>query len=372
SRMSLPAIIVREGNSGDQRIVALSVIERLVVAAHRAGCSRITVVSKEPLPGFHRTQALGVSFDVVPSLPNVQGPFLLASTGVFVGAADVKRLLNSRGRLVQKRGGPLPIGVTNAFRETIEKSLENSPAVVAEGVAGLATDRKDAQLLAKNYWASLTSSADGIVDKYFNRPVGRYLSKVLVHTPVTPNQVTILAMIVGLAAAWAFSQGTPQGALWGALIFQLSAIIDCVDGDIARAVFKETKIGKWLDLAADQVVHISLFAAIAVGVQRAGLAAPVEILGTSVVLGALASFAVVLRGLLLPEDKKDPRLSRLIDSAATRDFSVVILAFVLAGRLDWFLWLAAVGIHGFWVLALWIQLRGRPAPKAGPPVVAGP
>jgi len=70
---------------------------------------------------------------------------------------------------------------------------------------------------------------------------------------------------------------------------------------------------------------------------------------------------VVLRGLLRPDLKVEGRMQRLMDATTSRDFSVLVLALALAGRLEWFLWLAAAGAHAFWVAALGLQLRARRA-----------
>ena len=36
---------------------------------------------------------------------------------------------------------------------------------------------------------------------------------------------------------------------------------------------------------------------------------------------------------------------------------VLLLALAIALRVDWFLWLAAIGVHLFWMTALWVQRR---------------
>ena len=93
-------------------------------------------------------------------------------------------------------------------------------------------------------WASLTSASDGFVDKVFNRPCGRPLSKLLIHTPVSPNMVSVASILTGVVSAIFFASGQFITGIVGALLFQLSAIVDCVDGDIARVLFKESRLGK--------------------------------------------------------------------------------------------------------------------------------
>lgn len=210
--------------------------------------------------------------------------------------------------------------------------------------------------MEKLLWDSLTSSSDGVVDKYFNRPLGRFLSKVLIHTPVTPNQVTVVSMLVGLLGAYYFAVGNYTAGILGALLLQLSALIDCVDGDIARVVFKESPVGKWLDITLDQVVHVAVFAAIAAGLARQGIEAPVMWLGISAVAGALISFPVVVRGRMLANKDTDTRLEKFIDAASTRDFTALVLFLAFLGKLHWFLWLTAISVHIFWITALVLQL----------------
>jgi phosphatidylglycerophosphate synthase len=237
--------------------------------------------------------------------------------------------------------------------------------VAAEGPALVVTDDPSARRAERLLWASLTSSSDGWVDRHFNRPVGRPLSRWLIHTPISPNQVTLLSLLLGFVAAWFFARGDGAGQVLGALLFQGSAILDCIDGDVARLLFKESRFGKWLDLGGDQVVHIALFGAIAVGLARSGSPAPVLALAVCAIVGALLSFGVVVRGTLRPGG--DPRFRRWIEAAATRDFSVVLLGLALAGRLDWFMWLAAIGSHVFWLAALGLQVLGRRPARAPRP-----
>ena len=192
-------------------------------------------------------------------------------------------------------------------------------------------------------------------------PAGGPLSKLLVHTSITPNAVTLASIVIGLVAAWFFAIGTYAAVALAAVLFQLSTIVDCVDGDLARVLFKESPFGKWLDLGGDQVVHVAVFAAIAVGLVRSGQSPYGVWLGVSAVLGALLSFAVVVQGLRRPANHPNGLLSKLIDSATNRDFSVLILILAGVGRLGWFLWMTAIGSHLFWITALALQLRSRTA-----------
>lgn len=338
-------------------------LDRLIVTLHRAGCVPITVVCEGTLPSLRRTKALGIAVRVVKELPPISEPTLVAQCNLLVQSLDVKRLLRPPARLVNRRGQTLLIGVVSTLHGPLEGALLELEPLCAEAVAEPIFDAATAQKAEQALWDSLVSASDGVVDKYFNRPIGRYLAKVLIHTPITPNQVSVFSMLVGLWAAYYFSKGEWGAAIVGAVLFQISAMIDCIDGDVARMVFKESRFGKWLDISADQVVHVALFVAIAIGLTRQATEAPALALGVSAALGALISFAVVVRGMLQPKENRSALLDKMIDAATTRDFSVLLLFLASFNQLEWFLWLAGIGVHLFWLMALALQWPRARQPK---------
>jgi phosphatidylglycerophosphate synthase len=231
------------------------------------------------------------------------------------------------------------------------------------------SDAASARTAERDLWASLTSSSDGLVDRVFNRPCGRFISKVLIRTSVSPNSVSLASVLIGVVAAGGFALGDYRSAVIAAILFQISAIVDCVDGDLARVLFKESPLGKWLDLIGDQVVHVSVFAGIAAGLLQSGEVPSARWLGVSAVAGALLSFAVVLRGMRQPVNRQSRSMQRLIDAATNRDFSVLVLVLACCNRLEWFLWMAAIGSHLFWITALVMQFLSGGKEGAAPATV---
>lgn len=353
SRQTIPALIVVSLESS-LKIATLAILDRLVVTAHRAGATPITIVSNGPLPSLKRSRALGIPFQTLSNLPAIDGPVLFATANLLVQTADVKRCIESGSRLLSTAGEPLSLGVIDQTNSSPDSALAQLPSIEAVGVAQRVTDQASASALERALWSSLTSSADGVVDRVFNRPCGRPLSKLLIHTPITPNFISVISTIVGIISAIFFALGTYQSTIIGALLLQFSAVIDCVDGDVARVVFKETPIGKWIDFVGDQIVHVTVFAGIALGVAKSAGAPQLLWLGVSAVLGALLSCAVVLRG-MRSSTAQNSGLKRLIDASANRDFSVLVLLLALFNLTTVFLWLAAIGSHLFWTVALALQ-----------------
>lgn len=345
-----PAVLVCDARTGNLEILGLTVLDRLVVTAHRAGCAPIFVVGESP-PPLTRAEAIGISVTHVrdvSAFEQIREPILWIEHSVLVEVRDLENVVAMNGQLISAESGFLPVRMTVA---------EPKP-IVAGVVAGLISDAASAAEAERKLWASLTSSADGVVDRFFNRPLGRPLSKLLVRTPISPNQVSIASILIGVASAWFFARAN---FVIGALVFQLCAIIDCVDGDLARALFKQSRLGKWLDLGGDQVVHFSVFAGIGIGVAHTDAAVPALALGASAALGVLLCFAVIVRALRQPAAQRGPHLNKLLDATANRDFSVLLLVLAFSGRMDLFLWMAGIGIHVFWIMLLALQV-GRPSP----------
>jgi phosphatidylglycerophosphate synthase len=373
--LSLPALILCREDHGSHPVATLPLLDRLVVAAFRAGCTPIHIVSASTPPNLPRSHAWKIPVQLHLETPELAGSALIIQSTWLLQAADLQRAIARQGRLVTADGRPIPAGFISLGSsippqsrlddpQTLEKALSQGPSVLAEGLTKEVLDAPSAKKASQALWDSITSSSDGFVDRWFNRPVGRAIfSKAFVRTPITPNQISGLSIGVGVIGAWLIASGERASTVWGALLFQLSAVIDCVDGDVARVLFKESKLGKWLDLGGDQVVHISIFGAIAWGLHRAGSNAPVLMLGAVCIVGAILSFAVVLHGILRPPPgPAHSRLQAFIDGATSRDFSVLVLALAAIGKLEWFLWLTAIGSQVFWITALLLQ-RDRSSGK---------
>jgi phosphatidylglycerophosphate synthase len=311
------------------------------VTAHRAGCAPIYLIG-ETTPPAPRARALGIDMTLASTIPELDEPALLINGGVLVETADLQRVIERGGQLFSADDTLLPVAMT-----------AGDPAPVRAGkIAALITDATSVHEAERRFWASLTTSADGIVDRFLYRPLGHYLSKILIHAPFSPNQVSIVSMLVGILSGWFFARGY---FVSGGLLLQLSAIIDCVDGDLARGLYKESRLGKWLDLVGDQFVHVAVFAGIGFGLASSNPASPALVLGISAVLGTIISFAVIVRFMLRKNGRKSSGLEKLIDATTNRDFSLLVLLLAIAGKLDLFLWMAGIGVHFFWIIAFWSQ-----------------
>ncbi|MGP4002144.1 CDP-alcohol phosphatidyltransferase family protein [Streptomyces sp. 8N706] len=72
-------------------------------------------------------------------------------------------------------------------------------------------------------------------------------------TRATPNQITWLALLLGLGAAACFAAGSWGWLLAGAALYHVSFILDCMDGKLARLTGTDSVFGAWLDYVFDRV-----------------------------------------------------------------------------------------------------------------------
>ena len=222
----------------------------------------------------------------------------------------------------------------------------------------------DVQTAEKKLFSSLKGEFEGFVDRYINRKISRWFTRLFLAIGLSPNSITILATLIGLMSAAGFGMGTYTAGVVGAVLFQLAAVIDCCDGEVARLTFTESPFGAWLDIAMDNLIHMAIFAGVAAGLYVAQVGQAHAWI--TLALGAAAVLGNGLAFLLVEKAKKIKSANGwetpvnaawsdfMLKNVASRDFSVPLLIFALFGRLDWFLWMAAAGSLIFAGIMLWV------------------
>ncbi|NLO89205.1 MAG: NTP transferase domain-containing protein [Clostridia bacterium] len=110
-------------------------------------------------------------------------------------------------------------------------------------------DGWDLEEARKRLLKSLPSPRDGLISKLINRRLSVPISGFIASTKITPNMISFTNFIVACLSAAAFIKG-----LWpiGGLLAQSAAIIDGVDGEIARLKYMATKYGAYFDSILDR------------------------------------------------------------------------------------------------------------------------
>ena len=213
--------------------------------------------------------------------------------------------------------------------------------------------------------AAQTAKTDGFMARHFDRRISQFFSSRLVRTKVTPNQVTLMGVSIGLTGAFLLSLSGYWPHLLGSLLFVFCVVVDGVDGEVARLKLMESRFGHYLDITTDNLVHVAIFIGIAIGLYN-DTGNRLYLWALWFLLGGFGVCAIAVYKFILSVDaevlKRSPKLLRLMKMVSNRDFAYLVAFLAIVDRLNWFLLAAAIGTYlfagGLWYLSSREKLRG--------------
>jgi phosphatidylglycerophosphate synthase len=104
-----------------------------------------------------------------------------------------------------------------------------------------------------------------VFDLILYRPVAFLLVRAVYKTRITPNNLTLLAILMGCIAGCFYSLPKPVYFKIGALFYLAYNILDCSDGQLARLKKNGSKVGRLIDGIADYTATLAVYIGIAVG-----------------------------------------------------------------------------------------------------------
>jgi phosphatidylglycerophosphate synthase len=182
--------------------------------------------------------------------------------------ADLTHLLGPEDDIVQllvlclvRRG--VSVGIRGRRDLYYRRILTQADAEEAQQImAGIDEDRARLNNAVKG--------ADGFFTTFFVSTYSRFIARWAARRGLTPNQVTLISIALGLAAAASFATGTRAGSVAGAVLIYFAFVFDCVDGQLARYARKFGVLGAWLDATFDRFKEYVVFAGLAIGATVAG------------------------------------------------------------------------------------------------------
>ena len=208
---------------------------------------------------------------------------------------------------------------------------------------------------------SLIKQREGFMSRHFERKISLALTRRLAATRVTPDAMTLVSLAIGLLGASFFLASSPAAQLAGALLFLTHSILDGCDGELARLKFMESPHGAILDYWGDNLVHIAVFACMAVGLSVTREATWPLALGALTVVATLGAATLASRQIM-----RDTAVgvdatwaARLAEAFSSRDFIYLVIVLSAFGQAHWFLIFASVGTPIFFLLLLSIGARRR-------------
>ena len=188
-----------------------------------------------------------------------------------------------------------------------------------------------------------------IIDRYIIRKISGFISGFLSRTPVTPNQVTIISLIFGIASAAFFSHGKHTYTIIAGVLYFVSTVFDQCDGEVARLKQMETEFGRKLDIIVDAIVNAVIVIGITIAVYTKIGSVLVIIAGFFAMTGITIS--LLLATYFSHDNKKDTGAKEMLDKLNNKDFFyITMLLSVIFNQMIWFLLIMAVGTNIYWIV----------------------
>jgi phosphatidylglycerophosphate synthase len=138
-------------------------------------------------------------------------------------------------------------------------------------IAELRAATQPASIFARNsgeHWAG----------RLYVRRFSPYLTRLLLRTPITPDGVTWLMILSGVAAAAVLTVRGIGGAIGAFLLIQLQILLDCSDGELARWLDRRSPVGVYLDRIGHWITEAALPIALGIRADRLDLGLIVAVL----------------------------------------------------------------------------------------------
>ena len=108
------------------------------------------------------------------------------------------------------------------------------------------------------------------VNRYIQDPIAKQIVHLLKNTRITPNQVTYFSVLLGFASGYAFSFASPASLILGGFLLEATLVLDCVDGQLARAKGTASEWGRLIDGIAGYFAYLAVIWGLIIGFPQYG------------------------------------------------------------------------------------------------------
>lgn len=264
--MELDAVVLFDARS-QVTIAGLPAGERAVRVARRAGATRVLVVDRirDQLVAWRGARScplLVIRADqlvhpplVMPlcAAPPVDG--LAIAVGPGGDYAGALLATGSRaGQVIEALGrGDSDTAIAQAATQRVPHGE------IARHPIATPDERRAAHRLL---YRILIKPQDNAITRTLYRPVSFPLTRLLVWTPITPNQVSYLVAAIVVLGCWLTASPSGSRVLAGTLVVLAAAYLDCCDGEIARVKLLSSRLGAWIDTVVDELSSVGYMVAL--------------------------------------------------------------------------------------------------------------
>ncbi len=265
---ALDAIILADGPHARERVAGLTLRERAVRVAGRAGATRVLVVD-----GAADRAQLGAWWDAGAK----QRLLVIRAHDQAVHTPLVAPLVTQRGDAIaigpeQEYAGAFVAGGDAAARaieslargDTDEAAAPSNAEKIAHGAIARAPvrTREEKVAAARLLYRIVHKPQDNAITRYLYRPVSFPLTKLFLRTPITPNQISYLVGTMVAIGVYLTASASMNRVIAGTALCLAASYVDCCDGEVARLKLLSSKVGAWLDTIIDEISSVAYMVAL--------------------------------------------------------------------------------------------------------------
>jgi hypothetical protein len=264
--MELDAVVLFDALS-QQRVAGLTAGERAVRVARRAGATRVLVVDRVrdqlvAWRGARRCPLLVLRADqlvhpplvtpLVAAAPADGMAIAIGPDGAYAGA--VLATGEHAGRVIEALArGDGDAAIAQAA------TLRVPHGEIARHPIATPDERRAAHRLL---YRILIKPQDNAITRRLYRPISSPLTRLLVWTPITPNQISYLVAAIVALGCWLTASASTARVIAGTAVILAAAYLDCCDGEVARLKLMSSRLGAWLDTIIDELSSVGYMAAL--------------------------------------------------------------------------------------------------------------
>ncbi|GIR29154.1 hypothetical protein CM15mP43_07780 [bacterium] len=261
----------------DEKIAGISNIERLIINLQNEGFKKVYIVANKNLEIKLKKIKKPIELKLIThkDLCNLKEDILLFQSNVVLNKkqlSDIVELTSNSNDSYSFKNQNEYIGVSYVKKDLImnifidnslnKKLILNIDSFNLKDPPLLLSKSQIGTKIGRDFlFSHISKNVSGWVSKNINSKISIPVSKLLIRTNLHPNTITLFVGCLGISCGFLYAN---NNALLGALILQLSTILDRCDGEVARIKLKESKFGQWFDTALDQLSYFSMFIGIAI------------------------------------------------------------------------------------------------------------
>ena len=226
-------IVPTFADSGEPRVLGLGLVRRTVMAAGRAGYGRIYFLARDHAapPGITAISNWSSLADAFTRQP---GPLIIAPAAILAETDWLERLIDTQlapakwaaipHRIVVLAAAAVPDALAaleadkgaydlTAAQDRLTRRFGAPVTIPAAIDPMVVTTSMDVDVAEWRLLRRLVKDTDGFMARHVERPISLQIVRRLASTGITPNQITIVSVAIGLFGAPFFLSASGSGRL---------------------------------------------------------------------------------------------------------------------------------------------------------------